>query len=348
MMYLIFFCSRLITILFLLFSIVNSIRTSRIRLLSPHMSGAYLLSDIMITGFFERIAENNEVTNLELGTNFLPFLIGEVEYGYVTTEFASILNSYAEVFRVETAASKSVLKLTHTLETATCSERTAAVASVTASLRDKNVIKGWRDELLPVVTSFSGPPALLIERAAYSFFGMKGYGVHINGYIKDTKGNISKLWVARRSKTKSTWPGMLDHIVAGGLAHGYSPYETVVKECGEEASIPEATARLAKPVGAVSYRSKDQAGQMKRDVLFCFDLELPPEFIPTPMDGEVESFECHDLQWVVDKVAQGGADGYKPNCNLVLIDFFVRHGVIKPEAPGYLKLVSSLRTPECS
>ncbi len=27
-----------------------------------------------------------------------------------------------------------------------------------------------------------------------------------------------KLWVARRSRTKSTWPGKLDHIVAGGQA----------------------------------------------------------------------------------------------------------------------------------
>lgn len=30
------------------------------------------------------------------------------------------------------------------------------------------------------------------------------------------------------------WPGMLDHMVAGGLPHGISPLENVFKECQEE------------------------------------------------------------------------------------------------------------------
>lgn len=43
---------------------------------------------------------------------------------------------------------------------------------------------------------------------------MQSFGVHMNGYV-----NIDgekHLWVARRSDTKSTYPGRLDHIVAGG------------------------------------------------------------------------------------------------------------------------------------
>ena len=39
-------------------------------------------------------------------------------------------------------------------------------------------------------------------------------GVHINGYVETPDG--LELWVARRSRTKATWPGKLDHIVAGG------------------------------------------------------------------------------------------------------------------------------------
>ena len=42
------------------------------------------------------------------------------------------------------------------------------------------------------------------------------------------------------------------------------------------------------------------------------------------MDGEVESFELRDLEWVLEKVVQGGTEGYKPNCNLVVIDFLIR------------------------
>lgn len=58
--------------------------------------------------------------------------------------------------------------------------------------------------------------------------------------------------------------------------------ENVVKECEEEASIPPELAARAKPVGAVSYTSLQPAG-LKRDVLFCFDLKLPVDFVPQPL-----------------------------------------------------------------
>ena len=68
---------------------------------------------------------------------------------------------------------------------------------------------GWRDELLPVVASYSSEPVLLMERAAAPWFGMKVYGVHINGYTRDAVTNEILLWVAKRSKTKSTFPGTI-------------------------------------------------------------------------------------------------------------------------------------------
>lgn len=48
-----------------------------------------------------------------------------------------------------------------------------------------------------------------------------------------------KIWVPRRSPTKATWPSMLDNTVAGGIPAGLTPAETMVKECDEEASLPE-------------------------------------------------------------------------------------------------------------
>lgn len=69
------------------------------------------------------------------------------------------------------------------------------------------MITGWRDELLPVVDSFSDDPVLLLERAAIPLFGFKAYGVHINGFVRDDKTKKIMLWVAKRSKTKSTFPG---------------------------------------------------------------------------------------------------------------------------------------------
>ena len=51
-----------------------------------------------------------------------------------------------------------------------------------------------------------------------------------------------------------SWPGKLDNTVAGGLPSGMTPSESMIKECMEEASLPEdLVAPLIKPTGAVSY-----------------------------------------------------------------------------------------------
>ena len=89
---------------------------------------------------------------------------------------------------------------------------------VLTQLKGAGVISGWRDELYPVTPAFDSPPALLIERAAAPHFGIRAYGVHINGWVAGDDGRPASLWVARRSPTKQTWPGKLDHIVAGGQA----------------------------------------------------------------------------------------------------------------------------------
>ena len=208
-------------------------------------------------------------------------------------------------------------------------------------------------------------------------FGLKAYGVHVNCYV-ETPGGGLELWVARRSKTKSSWPGMLDHMVrrrrarpktlkpqnpkpapaarapppagrpagqvAGGLPHGISPLDNVIKECQEEASVPASLAAAALATGAVSYECAIPEG-LKRDVLLCFDLAVPADFVPVPADGEVEEF----FRWPVAKVAQVVRDTfeYKPNCNLVITDFLVRRGLIAP-GRGYLALLAGLRAAEIS
>ena len=94
--------------------------------------------------------------------------------------------------------------------------------------------------------------------------------------------------------------------------------------------------------------SLDEDNNLKRDVLFCFDLEIPNDFQPRPVDGEVESFQLKSIEWVINKLAEGGVTGYKPNCNLVVIDFLIRNGIITPESPHYLEIVAALRSGECS
>jgi Domain of unknown function (DUF4743) len=92
--------------------------------------------------------------------------------------------------------------------------RTAAVAEAMQQLRSDGHVPGWRDELYPVAASFGADPMFLVERAAAPILGIKGYGVHVNGFVRRHDG--LHLWVATRSKDKPSWPGKLDHISAGG------------------------------------------------------------------------------------------------------------------------------------
>ena len=91
------------------------------------------------------------------------------------------------------------------------------LAGVLQELREDGALTGWRSESYPVLTSFHSEPLALVERAAAVHLGIKAYGVHVNGFVRGPSG--IELWVATRSKDKPTWPGRLDHIVAGGQVH---------------------------------------------------------------------------------------------------------------------------------
>jgi isopentenyldiphosphate isomerase len=167
---------------------------------------------------------------------------------------------------------------------------------------------------------------------------MRSYGVHMTGYVRKEDG--IHIWVARRSRSKPTYPGMLDNTVAGGQPVGLGLRENLAKECAEEAGIPGALAAQATSVGAIAYKM-DAADGLKPDVQFCYDLEMSADFAPRNTDGEIEEF----FLWPWREVARVVADTneFKYNCNLVLIDFFVRHGLYSPDDPDYLAVVRGLR-----
>ena len=119
----------------------------------------------------------------------------------------------------------------------------------------------------------------------------------------------------------------------------------VIKECGEEAGIPPELSRQAVPSGAVSYRTITPSNEMKRGVLFCYDLFLPHGFTPRNNDGEVASFALLPLEEVAEIVRT--STEFKTNCSVVIIDFLMRHGFFSPDEEGYLELLRSLRQGEC-
>ncbi|XP_038878620.1 nudix hydrolase 20, chloroplastic-like [Benincasa hispida] len=293
-----------------------------------------------LTGYFEKVKLCNRGSDMQ--SEFLPFVIDDLILGYVHHGFGRHLKKYANVFtfpRDDSVEFGACLTLHESLKTP--EDRTHAVGDVVKCLGEE-VIPGTRNELYPVTSSFGGPVFFSLERAAAPYFGIKVYGVQMNGYVE--KDGKKFLWIAKRSQMKQTFPGMLDELVAGGLPQGIPCGENLMKECEEEAGIPRSISNKAMPVGAVSYSDiKDYS--YKRDVLFCYDLKLPENFIPKNQDGEVEGFRLLPVTNVANVIRR--TQLFKHNCALVIIDFLFRHGYIIPESLGYLELLQSLKSGTC-
>lgn len=250
-------------------------------------------------------------------------------------------------------SSRTFLTMAPTVGT-TSEERSAAIHSVMLQLKRHRLIKGWRDENYPVAKTFyDNPPVFVMERAAVNYLGVLEYGVHINGIIvnanDDQQPGQQKMWMARRSATKSKYPGMLDHIVAGGQPVGMSLLDNCIKECAEEAGIPEHVTRAGlRPVGAISYETYSASTDtVTRAVLFCYDLYLPSDFVPQVVDGEVQEFFAWTVPQLLASLAPEFDDPIKPNCYPVMIDWLLRQGHLSPDVPGYLDVLRELRNGDC-
>ena len=172
----------------------------------------------------------NKCNDLGDGVALLPLVVDGQQVGELRPELAKAVADAGTAFRIDAGT----VRLDAALEAADEPVRTEAVATCIDRLAKDGVVTGWRDELLPVVASYSAAPAFRVERAAYPLLGAKGYGVHVNGYTFD--GDELRVWVATRAKSKATYPGMLDHVAAGQLADvGGRPGEQVLAELAEEA-----------------------------------------------------------------------------------------------------------------
>jgi len=267
---------------------------------------------------------------------YRPFMIEDTTLGRVRNDFANRLRDFPKAFVVSDRAVSLVPEL------ADFEARSAAVHEAMVELRDAGALPRWRGEFYPVVVRWGDEPWMKLERAAVPLFGVRGFGVHLNGILRGADGTL-KMWVGKRAKDKATAPGKLDHLVGGGQLYGIGVRENLVKECAEEATIPPELAAKAVAVGAVSYRCERDEG-LRDDVLFVYDLELPADFQPVNTDGEIEWFQLWSFADVLARVRDG--EDFKFNVALVIIDFAVRHGALTPDDPDYQEIVEGLRFPE--
>lgn len=221
-----------------------------------------------------------------------------------------------------------------------------AMATFLQSVREQKkfaVLDGWRNEVYPIY----GPRRELLtslERSATPLFGVVTYGVHMTAFVRD--GQSMRIWAPRRAETKQTYPGMKDNTVAGGVSTGEQPFNCLIREAEEEASLPEDIVRSAKAVGTLTYfhvrdaRAGGETGLCQPEVQYLYDLELPSHIVPRPGDNEAVDFQLLTVEETREAMAKGE---FKPNCALVLLEFFIRHGIVTAEnEPDYIEIVSRL------
>lgn len=270
--------------------------------------------------------------NLVLPAGLVPFRIGGAQVGWLGPALAEALAALPHDFRPD---EQGGVALDSRLDSPAA--RSAALATAARTLAGRGLFR-LRDEAFDVRATPEGPVLARLDRGALPAFGILSQGVHVNGRVRRPDGGLH-LWVGWRARDKAVAPGKLDNLIAGGIPAGLSVEETLLKEAGEEAGVPPELARQARRVGRVSYVMATEEGT-RRDVLHLYDLDLPEGFTPQPQDDEVERFELWPARRVLEAVRD--TDEVKFNVNLVLLDLFLREGLIPPEGEEGRRLRAGL------
>lgn len=266
---------------------------------------------------------------------YRPFVVGNVTVGWVREPFLSVLTNSPAVFNVEPNKVEFLSDFT------SADDRSEALAHAAEEWTAQSLVPELSGEVYPARQSWTAPDLFRLDRALVPFFGVRAYGVHLNGYV--TRDDGIHIWLGRRSESSRVEPGKLDSMVGGGQPAGLSLVDNLIKECGEEASIPETLARQSQPIGTVTYCFDGDRG-LKPDTLFCYDLAVPEDFKPVNQDGEISDFHLTPLREALDLIET--SESFKFNVSLVVLDFAIRHGVLRPdEEPDYEAILAGIHAP---
>lgn len=240
----------------------------------------------------------------------VPFFVRGATVGSVAKAHLPALRAFADAVRIDDTG-------VHALH----DDPSEALAPVNRALREAGLVRAWRDELFALPDPGTLQTLARIERASARFWGTLTLGAHANGFVRGADGRPSHLWIAQRSFTKATDPGMFDNLIGGGVGFGQTPRETLVREAFEEAGLAPHEAAGAE-AGRVIGLARDIPEGYQQEWLYAFDIELPAGRTPSNQDGEVAGFRCLPLH----EAAAVAADGSMTvDAALVTLDFLLRH-----------------------
>jgi len=211
-----------------------------------------------------------------------------------------------------------------------------------------------------------------INRNTAPYLGIDNVGVHLHCYvceheqtagddscnnINNKKPPIKGLWLQKRAPTKSHHPNCWDPTAAGGQPADLSLVDNVAKEAQEEAGVPpdwilrndSSNTTNASPDILFSDHTHDpltittakpDGTCLKRSLYYSCDLQVPRDWTPIPVDGEVSEFKLYSMQEMEEELRFGNS--VRPAMRAVLLDFMMRHGVLK-EKQNFKELKDAMR-----
>ena len=262
--------------------------------------------------FLQRIKECNKYNE----SNFLKFYISSYQVGYIKKKNLNIIKKFPNFFYLEN--NKIILNE----QINNFKKRTFAINEVFKYLIKKKIISSKHREFFPVFKSFNSKPLLKVQRVTGPFFGFQFFGAHLNGFLK--KRNKYYMWIGKRSK-EGNFPNDFDQMAAGGLPYNVTMKKNLIKEAYDEANINKKLVLTPKFIGNISYRIETKVG-LSRHILFCYNLELPKNFVPKNNDGEITNFYLLPIEKILKIIKN--TKKFKFDCALVILLFAQKKRII--------------------
>ncbi len=209
-------------------------------------------------------------------------------------------------------------------------ELNALLALVAATLRQAGCAPGWRNELLDVWPEQPNDPARVlenqplgaIERGVVRPLGLLTKAVHLSGWSQD-----GRLWVARRSLTKATDPGMWDTLVGGLISSEEDVQVGLVRESDEEAGLDPQDIADRTPLRTIARMMRQvPEGYQVEDVLTC-ECVLPEHVTPKNRDGEVMEIQLMAPATIFNLLTQGA---FTLEASIVVAEDLLRRATPEP------------------
>jgi len=132
----------------------------------------------------------------------VPFAVNGLQVGSVARAHLQALRAWPQWLRVDEAGVELHVDVR---------QLSPVLAQLNGTLQAMGMIRAWRDEAFALFDPASGVRLATLERAAARFWGTLTLGAHANGYVTDAGGRPTHLWIAQRSATKATDPGLFDN-----------------------------------------------------------------------------------------------------------------------------------------